>query len=134
MRKLVAVNVMLALAASAVIVSLLTPIAVAGEMSKDDVQARLAAMKEKLKLTPDQEEKIKPLLQAQAEKLKGIHDKYLNKTDDASKKAKMDEVRAAKRDLHDKLGGILSKEQMADWEKMRDESAQKMKEKHAGMN
>jgi hypothetical protein len=134
MKKLRTGRLALLLLCTTVLPLALATTAVAGETatSTDDVEKKLTAAKERLNLTPDQEAKMRPLLQEQGERLKAIREKYGDKPEGPAKKARMDELRAAKRDLRDKLGVILSKEQLAEWDTMKDEAVDRIKEKRSG--
>lgn len=90
---------------------------------------RIAELQERLKLTPDQIEKLKPIVQQEAAELKAIRDKAAN---ESSKRGKRQALRAV-RDVQDKyepqVEAILTKEQMAEWKKIREERKEAMKQK-----
>ncbi len=94
------------------------------------VQAAIAEAKARLKLTPAQEAQLKPLVEERTEKLKAIRDKHAG---DKSRRAKRDMYREARPvldDYQDKVRAILTDEQEAEWEKMRAEARERLKERY----
>lgn len=75
---------------------------------------RLRQLKEQLKLTDDQVQKLKPILKDEADKLKALReDTSLTPQD---RRAKAREVREA---ATPKIKAVLTKEQAEEWEKLR---------------
>lgn len=75
---------------------------------------RLAAMKESLKLTDDQVQKLKPILKEEADKMKALREDTNLAPEDRRTKAR--ELREASAP---KIKAILTKEQAEQWEKAR---------------
>ena len=82
----------------------------AGKGTKAD---QLKIMAEKLQLTDVQKEQIKPILQAEAQKLKEIRKEILSKQEKAVK------IREAKQVTSDKVKPILTEKQLEQWTEMR---------------
>ncbi len=90
--------------------------------------SRWEAIKTRLKLTPDQEARIRPILQEEAGKLKAVGQKYEGQTSRKAKKAKMKEAKAIQSDAQTRINPLLTEEQQAEWKKMRDEAKARAKE------
>jgi hypothetical protein len=93
-------------------------------------QTAIAEAKERLKLTPEQEAQLKPLIEERAAKLKAIRDKHAG---DDSRRARRDmyrEARPVADEYQEKVRAILNDEQEAEWEKMRAEAREQLKERH----
>ena len=109
------------------------PAASAGETPKPDpasVQAALAEAKARLKLSPEQEAALKPLMQERADKLKAVRNKY---SGDSSRRGRRDmyrEARPVMEDYQTKVREILDDTQEAEWEKMRAEARERLKEQY----
>lgn len=82
----------------------------AGKGAKAD---QLKTMAEKLQLTDVQKEQIKPILQAEAQKLKEIRKEILSKQEKAVK------IRETKQVTSDKVKPILTEKQLEQWTEMR---------------
>jgi protein CpxP len=87
----------------------------------DAAKDRLQQISKELNLTPEQKEKVKPILQAEREKLRGLRDLA---PDQRREKAK--EIR---KEMGDKLKAILTPEQLEKWQKMRQQRLGKRGEK-----
>lgn len=97
-------------------------------MAAPDAAARLADLKQRLNLTPDQEAKIKPILQAQADSLKAIGERYKGKTDRSDRRAAMGEFRKVRDDTRAQINPLLTAEQQAEWKKWQGENRDRMRE------
>jgi|SRR5262245_50295708 len=87
----------------------------------DDAGQRLAEAKARLKLTPYQEDRLRKLLEEEAEAMRAIEEKYGPDKGNSIRRSKLNEMRAAHRDFAVQLPGILSKSQREEWDKMRNE-------------
>lgn len=90
---------------------------------QDQVQARIAEFKERLKLTPEQEEKVVPIFRQQMERAKEIRDK-----NQGDRRAMMKEMRNAQEDMDKQLAEVLDKDQMSELKKIRSERRDQMRE------
>jgi protein CpxP len=118
--KLVVVLAALAIVAGMVGVSI--PAAAQGT-AQDAVKATLQKISEALNLTDDQKEKLRPILQEEVDKMKAVRDDTSLTPD--QKKAKLREIHEAYRP---KVNDVLTPEQQAKWQKMKEEAKEKMKE------
>jgi hypothetical protein len=94
------------------------------------VQAAVDEARARLKLTPEQEAALRPLIQERLAKLKEIRDRH---SGDTSRRAKREMYREAKpviEEYQEEVRAILDDEQEAEWEKMRDEARQRLKEQY----
>ena len=94
------------------------------------VQAAIAEAKARLKLTPEQEAQIRPLVAERTEKLKAIRDNHAGDTSRRAKREMYREARPVLDDYQDKVRAILTDEQEAEWEKMRSEATERLKERY----
>jgi gas vesicle protein len=83
-----------------------------------EVQQRIAQAKQRLQLTPEQETKLRALLQEEAQKLRAIRDKYANDTTLQGRGARSRELQAVQEDLRGKLQTVLSPAQLDEWDRM----------------
>ena len=82
---------------------------------------RLQQVAEKLKLTDEQKEKLKPVFQEEAKKLRELrNDKDLSREDRISK------IREIREDLNGKVKPILTAEQLETWNKIRSERPRRL--------
>lgn len=88
---------------------------------RPDAKERANRMAEELNLTAEQKEKIKPILQAEREKMQGLRDLAPEQ-----RREKMQEVR---KDIETKLKPILTAEQLEKWKKLREQRGGKRGEK-----
>ena len=94
------------------------------------VQAAIAEAKARLELTPEQEAQLKPLIEERAARLKAIRDKHAG---DDSRRARRDmyrEARPVAEDYQAKVRAILDDGQEAEWDKMRAEARERLKERY----
>jgi periplasmic protein CpxP/Spy len=84
------------------------------------VESRMEEMSKQLNLTDDQKAKLKPILQDEAQQMKGAHED--TSLTHEQKKAKMKEIREAHKSQVDQ---ILTPDQQKKWEEMK-----KAKEQH----
>lgn len=80
-----------------------------GEMAKE----RLAKLTEELGLTAEQKTKLEAVLKEQAESMRGLRD--------AAPEERREKMQAARKEINAKVKGILTAEQYAKWEKLREE-------------
>ena len=90
---------------------------------KGDMGERFKQMMEKLDLTDEQKEKIKPIMQAEAAKMKELRDD--TSTD---RQAKMSKLREIQQETTTKIKAILTPEQVEKYTKLQEARA-KMKKK-----
>jgi Spy/CpxP family protein refolding chaperone len=94
----------------------------------DQAMQRLEQIKERLKLTPEQVEKVRPILTDEVQKLKALRESNSG----GSRRDRRKMAREFKRiqgDADDQLKKVLSKEQMSELKKLRDERRQQLRER-----
>lgn len=101
-----------------------------GQTQADQAMERLEQFKERLKLTPEQVERVRPVLIEEAQKLKALREK----ADDSgqSRRARLTlarELRAIQDQTEDQLKKVLSKEQMNELKKIREERREQLRDR-----
>ena len=94
-----------------------------------DPQARLAEMKSRLNLSEAQQAELKPLLEQHATNLKTVRGQYPAELSRKEKRAMAKALRGEQAKFKEQLGGILTPEQMGEWEAMQKEMREKAKER-----
>lgn len=90
---------------------------------------RMEALKTRLKLTPDQIEKIQPILQKEGEQLKALRPEGGFPSLSRREKFKVGKEMKGVREQTDKeLATVLSKDQMSELKKFRSEQRERMKQ------
>ena len=96
------------------------------------VRQRLEAIKDRLELTPEQIEEVRPLLMEEAKKLRAVREAYDG--DDQNIRQRMArDLRGVQNATDELLQTILSQKQMEEVEKIREEGRQRIRER-AGLN
>lgn len=85
-------------------------------------EAHLQMLTEKLNLTPDQQAKLKPLLEDQAQQMKAVRDD--SSLSEEQRKAKM---KAIHESFHDQMSTVLTPEQQTKLKEMKHDSMEKHK-------
>jgi hypothetical protein len=96
----------------------------------EQVQKRLQEIKDRLELTPDQIERIRPLLTEEVQKLNAVREKY--DPDDQNLRARLRmarDLRGVQDSTDEQLKKILSKTQMEEVKKIREEGRQRFLER-----
>jgi hypothetical protein len=102
----------------------------AAQSDQAEVQAKMQEAVARLKLTPEQEAQLKPVMAERAKQFKAIREKHAGDTSKNAKRAMMKEMRPVQKDYEKKVRAILTDEQEKEWDKMRNEARQRMKEKY----
>jgi Spy/CpxP family protein refolding chaperone len=111
--------------------SLQAPRALAAtEEQKQHMADRLEEMKKRLNLTPDQEARIRPLVQQEREKIQAIRQKYAGDTSRKARTSMMQELKPVRQHFQQEVEKILTPDQMKEWAKMRQEMKEELKERH----
>ncbi len=105
----------------------------AGTPGNRDDQQRLEDIKRRLNLTDAQMEQIRPVLVSEAEKLRAVLEKRGDGGQSRRDRRNMaKEVRAIRSDADDALKRILTKPQMAELEKVREEWRDEFRKRSGG--
>ena len=94
------------------------------------VQAALQEAKARLQLTPEQEAQLKPLMQERNQALKAIRDKHAGDDSRRSRRAMFREAEPVIENYQARVRTILNDAQYAEWEKMRAEARDRLKEQY----
>lgn len=94
----------------------------------EEIRERVEAAKTRLKLTPDQTGRLESLLKEEAANLRAVESKYNNDPSIQARRARIKEARVVQRNLREKLSRVLSKDQMTEWDKMREEARARARE------
>ena len=96
----------------------------------EQARKRLEEIKARLDLTPEQVEQVRPILQDEVQKLKALREKHSG--DGRRERRKMGrELKGIQGETDDQLKKVLSKEQMKELKKLRDEWRQQLRERAA---
>ena len=119
-------------ATTAILLALAATGAVAQQTPVDPaaVQAALQAARARLQLTPEQEAQLKPLLQERNAGLKAIRDKYAGDDSRRARRAMFREAEPIVENYQARVRTILNDAQYAEWEKMRAEARERLKEQY----
>ncbi len=90
----------------------------------EQFQQRLEAARQRLQLTPDQVEQVRPIFRDEIQQLKAVRDKYAGDQNRRSRRRMAREARSIQHATEEKLKKILSKKQMDEYKKMREERKQ----------
>ena len=94
-----------------------------------DLQARLAELKSRLNLSEEQQAQLKPLLEQYAANLKSIRGQYPAEPSRTDKRAMAQALRGEQSRFKEQVGGVLTPEQMAEWQTMHKEKREQAKER-----
>jgi hypothetical protein len=106
------------------------PAAVANAQQPDRIQQRLEEIKDRLSLTPEQVEQVRPVLTDEAQKLRALRDEY--EGDNQSRRSRRSmarELRDIRSDADKKLTRILSKPQMEELKKLREQWREELRDR-----
>ena len=99
------------------------------QQRNEQLQQRVQDLKERLNLTPEQAEQVRPIIVEEMQQLKAVRDKY---SGDQSRRSRMKmgrEMKGVQNATNDKLKNILTKQQMDELRKIREESRQEMRQR-----
>lgn len=94
-----------------------------------EIQQRLADAKARLNLTPEQEQRLRPLLEQEGAKLREIQAKYGGATSRPDRRAALGELRAVQQSFRGQAAAILTPEQLAEWDEMRAEARERLRQR-----
>ncbi len=120
-------------AAAAVILLASASFGVAAQQPAVDpaaIQAALQEARARLQLTPDQEAQLKPLIQERNEALKAIRDKHAGDDSRRARRAMFREAKPVVENYQARVRTILNDAQYDEWEKMRAEARERLKEQY----
>jgi len=91
------------------------------------VQEKIQEAVTRLKLTPAQQEKLKPVFQARMEKLKAIRDRHGGDTSRRARREMLKEAQPVQKEYEAQVEAVLDASQLAEWKKMRAEAREQIK-------
>lgn len=94
-------------------------------MHKFDAETQLQRLTKQLTLTPDQQTRIRPVLQQRDQQLQALHGDSSLKPADRRAKAM-----SIMQDTESQIDGMLTQEQRDKWKAMRERAMERMQEKH----
>jgi hypothetical protein len=101
-----------------------------GQAQADRAMERLEQFKERLKLTPEQVERVRPVLVEEAQQLKALREKAGDSGQSRRARLKLArELRAIQDRTDDQLKKVLSKEQMNELKKIREERREQLRDR-----
>jgi Spy/CpxP family protein refolding chaperone len=103
------------------------------QSARPDPQAvaqRIEQAKERLNLTPEQEAQLRPVMEERVRKLQEIRGRYAGDNSRKARRGMMKEARPVQEDYETKVKAILTEPQIAEWETMRKEARNEMKERY----
>lgn len=108
---------------------LVTPVhAAPGEQRHGNPEKRLARMQTQLNLTPEQVDRIRPTLEDQAAKRLHLREKYRGQ----DRRVMRAERRALREETDTALAAVLTADQMAAWQKLREERRRERPKRRSG--
>jgi hypothetical protein len=111
------------------LILLLAPAQQPGERDLDRLFARIDEVRSRLELTPQQVEQVRPILRDEFLKLRDIQDKYDGEDQNARTRLRMArELKDIQGDADDRLKKILTKKQMTELKKIREEIRDQLRE------
>lgn len=123
-----------AFALSAALSAALAAAAAAAQQPQEEVspalQAAVEEAKARLKLTPEQEAQLKVLRQERNEALKQIRDRHAGDRSRRARRAMFREAEPVIENYQARVRTILDESQYAEWEKMRAEARDRLKERY----
>ena len=119
-------RVLPALAAALLVASWVTPAAAA--VDEPRLQALMQDAVTRLKLTPEQQALLRPLFDERNQKIKAIRDKHGNEPSRRARASMFREAKQVQQDYDKKVRAILDDTQAAEWDKMRNEARDRLKE------
>jgi len=114
------------------VVCLLAPLLLAAPQSEEraaQVKERMAELQARLKLTPDQTDKLRPIVRNEMEELKAVRDKFASDTSRRGKRRMVREMQGVRKKYEPQISALLTPEQQSEWKKVREERQQQMKQK-----
>jgi DNA repair photolyase len=106
-----------------------------GQAAADDgarreaVELRIEELKERLELTPEQESRLAPIIEARNARLRELRSSAGGDTSRRARMAALKEARKVQADFSAQIAPILTREQQDEWEEIREEVRAAAKER-----
>jgi hypothetical protein len=105
------------------------PAMAADESPASAPQISIEELRARLKLTPDQQAKIAPYVEERKAKMEPVRAKLGSATSRREKLSVLQEAKAIQDDFNAKVQPVLTEDQQAEWQKIRAELREQMKER-----
>jgi len=119
-----------AIFATVALLGAMSVLAQAPQVDPAEVLAAVEEAKARLQLTPEQEVQLKSLMQERNASLKAIRDRYAGDDSRRARRAMFQEARPVVENYQARVRTILNDTQYAEWEKMRDEARERLKDQY----
>lgn len=96
---------------------------------REAVELRIEELKERLDLTPEQESRLAPIIDARNARLRELRSSAGGDTSRRARMAALKEARKIQADFSAQIAPILTREQQAEWEEIREEARAAAKER-----
>jgi hypothetical protein len=96
---------------------------------REAIDLRIEELKERLELTPEQETRLAPIIEARNAKLRELRSSAGGDTSRRARMAALKQARKIQADFSAQIAPILTKEQQAEWEEIREEARAAAKER-----
>jgi hypothetical protein len=100
------------------------------ESRREAMELKIQELRDRLALTPEQEQKLAPLIEERNAKLKDLFSRRDAESSRREKRAMMSEARAIQQAFNAQIEPILTAEQKREWEAFRQEARAGMKERY----
>ena len=99
------------------------------EQRQQAAELKIEELKERLKLTPEQEQRLAPLVQDRNAKLKALRERSGEAPSRRERRAMLKEARGIQENFIEQVEPILTKEQLKEWEAIRAELRETARER-----
>jgi Spy/CpxP family protein refolding chaperone len=99
--------------------------------AQTEAPRRVEQFQTRLNLTPEQVAQIRPILEEEAAKLREIRAKYEGSTTRRDRARMLRELRDVQQSIEKRITPILTKEQQAEWKKIREERRAELRDRAA---
>jgi periplasmic protein CpxP/Spy len=110
------------------------PAAEPSESQREAIELKIQELRERLALTPDQEQKLAPLIEERNTKLRNLFSRLGADASRREKRAMLSEARSIQEDFNREIEPILSADQMREWEAFRKEARAEARERYRNRN
>ena len=92
------------------------------------VSERIEQLKARLKLTPEEVDKLKPIVQEEVKEMRSVRDRMGADTSRRGKATMLREMQAVQKKYEPQIGAVLTPEQKQEWKQIKEERKQKLQE------
>ena len=99
------------------------------DAQKAPAQERMQKMKDRLQLTPEQVEQVRPILTEEMEQLRALRDKHRGEQSRRARLRAARELKDIQENTDKKLKKVLTKKQMDELKKIREENREQLRDR-----